>query len=114
MKREILLISVIFSVIFYAACARPLASGSLATGVAAARLGDWDEAVRQWTAALERDPSSAAAHNNLAVAFERKGAWEDARREYDSALRLDPDNQTIRENFEAFKARAAAGRRESP
>jgi Flp pilus assembly protein TadD len=110
MKRKVLPLVVLSGLLSFAACARPLASGALTAGVAAARVEDWDEAVRQWTAALERDPRSAAAHNNLAVAFERKGAWEEARREYETALRLEPDNPTVRQNFEAFKVRVASGR----
>jgi tetratricopeptide (TPR) repeat protein len=92
----------------FLSCARLPAPNALASGVAAAQGGDWDEAVRYWTAALERDPGSAAVHNNLAVAFEKRGAWDEARREYEAALRLDPANRTIRENFEAFEARTAA------
>jgi Flp pilus assembly protein TadD len=96
------------------ACARPLATGPLAAGVDAAREGRWDEAVRHWTNALEQDPGSAAARNNLAVAHERRGAWEDARREYEEALRLDPDNRTIKDNYEAFKERLGPARGRTP
>jgi Flp pilus assembly protein TadD len=88
-----------------AGCARSPASGLLAAGLAAAQESVWEEAVRQWTLALERDPRSAAAHNNLAVAHERLGEWEEARREYEEARRLAPDDPTIRANHEAFKAR---------
>ena len=110
MNRKVLPLVLLSGLLSFAACARPLSSGALTAGVAAARADDWDEAVRKWTAVLESDPRSTAAHNNLAVAFERKGAWEEARREYETALRLDPDNRTIRQNFEAFKARLAPGR----
>lgn len=97
-----------------AACARPLATGSLSAGVAAARAEDWDAAARHWAEAVRRDPGSAAAHNNLAVACEKRGDWDAARREYEEALRLDPGDLVIKENFEAFKARLEAGRGKTP
>ena len=93
------------------ACSRPLATGPLAAGVAAATEGRWEEAVRFWEKALEERPGSAAAHNNLAVAYEKRGAFEEAGREYEAALRLDPGNAAIRENVDAFKLRLEAGRK---
>lgn len=86
-------------------CARSPASGFLAAGLASARQDAWEDAARHWTRAVEKDPGSAAAHNNLAVAHERQGAWEAAEREYKEALRLAPDEPTIRTNYAAFKAR---------
>jgi len=98
----------------FGACARPLAMNTLAAGVAAAGEDRWDEAVRHWEQALERDPDSAAAHNNLAVAFEKQGAIDEASREYQAALRLDPSNPAINDNYRAFKARLEAGGRKGP
>jgi Flp pilus assembly protein TadD len=95
-------------------CARPLAPGPLEAGVAAAEDGRWEEAVRHWTAVLEQEPGSAAAHNNLAVALERSGDWDGAGREYAAALRLAPDDPVIRANAESFRLRLEAGRRRSP
>jgi len=91
---------------------RPTAGpADLRLGVEASRDGRWDEAVDRWTKAAASDPSSAAAHNNLAVAFERLGRFEEARAEYEAALRLAPGNAQIRENFRRFKeAREAASR----
>jgi len=86
-------------------CARSPASDFMAAGLASARQDAWEEAVRQWTQAIEKDPGSAAAHNNLAVAYERQGAWEAAEREYGEALRLAPDEPTVKTNYAAFKAR---------
>lgn len=108
----VLVLSLLLAVL--AACARPVRTGPLEAGVAAAGEGRWEEAVRHWAAALERDPGSAAAHNNLAVAWERLGAWDDARREYEEALRLAPDHPAIRDNYEAFKERLAALRGRRP
>jgi Tfp pilus assembly protein PilF len=95
-----------------AACARPLATRPIKAGVTAARADDWETAVRHWTEAVRQDPGSAAARNNLAVAYEKRGDWDAAGREYREALRLDPDNRAIRLNYEAYKARLEAGRGE--
>jgi Flp pilus assembly protein TadD len=86
-------------------CARSPSASLLASGLAAARTDAWDDAVREWTRAVEREPGSAAAHNNLAVACERRGDWDEAAREYETARRLAPDDAAIRTNHEAFKAR---------
>lgn len=86
-------------------CARSPASGFLAAGLASARQDAWEDAARHWTQAVAEDPGSAAAHNNLAVAYERQGAWAEAEREYGEALRLAPDEPTVKKNYAAFKAR---------
>ncbi|HOW85987.1 MAG TPA: tetratricopeptide repeat protein [Candidatus Aminicenantes bacterium] len=114
MKRSILALTVAGALCAAAACARPLASGALTAGITAAQNDDWDEAFRQWTAAVGREPGSAAAHNNLAVACEKKGAWDEAAREYETALRLDPQNPEIKANYESFLARREAARRKGP
>ena len=90
------------------ACRPPRASVDLAAGIAAAQAGEWDEAVRYWQGVAAREPRSAAAHNNLAVAYEKKGVWDEARKEYETALGLDPENAAIKSNFERFKARLEA------
>ena len=114
MKRFVPSALAVLALLGLAACARPLATGALSAGVTAARAEDWDAAVRHWTEAVRRDPRSAAAHNNLAVASEKRGDWDAARREYEEALRLDPGDPVIKENFEAFKARLGAGRGKAP
>ncbi len=110
MSRPIVPSLVLSLLLAFAACARPLATGPLEAGVAAAREDGWEEAARYWKAAVERDPGSAAAHNNLAVAYEKQGAWDEARREYEEALRLAPGERAIKENYEAFLARLASSR----
>lgn len=114
MKRTILVLLVLCAFFAAGACARPLASGALTAGIAAAREDHWEEAFRQWAAAVEQDPGSAAAHNNLAVAYEKKGAWAEAAREYETALRLDPGSPEIQANYESFRARLEAGRGKRP
>ena len=49
------------------------------------------------------NPSSAAAHNNLAVAYEKKGLWEEAKNEYETALKISPENKYIKSNYENFQ-----------
>ena len=90
-------------------CRPPGGPVDLRPGVEASRDGRWDEAVALWTQAAAADPSSAAVHNNLAVAFERLGRFAEARAEYEAALKLAPGNARIRENFRRFQeARQAA------
>jgi len=94
----------------FAACASSPATRPVQAGVKAAQADDWEAAVRHWTEAVKRNPDSAAAHNNLAVAFEKRGDWVAAGREYEEACRLAPDDRAIRLNYEAFRARQEAGR----
>ena len=114
MKRSIpwALAAIVFAAL--AACARPPAVRTLRAGVSAALADDWDTAVRHWTEAVRMDPRSAAAHNNLAIAYEKRGAWEAARSEYEAAVRLDPDDLTIRTNYAAFQARLESARGKGP
>jgi tetratricopeptide (TPR) repeat protein len=89
--------------ILCAACASTGGPNQMEIGLWAARHRLWDEAVYRWRRVLESEPGSAAAHNNLAVAFEAKGLWDDARREYEAALKLEPANARIRSNYDQFK-----------
>lgn len=110
MRPNVFLVLVSLSFPLAAACRPPLALKPLLIGVAAARADRWDDAVVHWKNALAQNPNSAAAHNNLAVAYEKQGAFDEARKEYEAALRLDPDNPTIKDNFELFKSRQEAAR----
>jgi len=49
------------------------------------------------------NPDSAAAHNNLAVAYEKKGMFKEAQEEYDKALELNPHNKYIQANYKKFQ-----------
>lgn len=72
-------------------------------GIAVAQRGLWREALYRWERAVEIDPTYAAAHNNLAVAYEHEGAFDKARKAYERAVELDPNNLLIRQNFDLFK-----------
>lgn len=95
-----LLLSLFFT--FYG-CSRPVAETQLHFGIMAAQKDLWEEAIFRWKKALEANPNSAAAHNNLAVAYEKKGLWEEAKKEYEIALKLSPENTYVKSNHQNFK-----------
>jgi len=84
-------------------CATQVQHNQLRFGVQAAQKELWEEAIFRWKKVLEATPDSAAAHNNLAVAYEKKGLWDEAEMEYTIALRLDPKNEYIQSNINRFK-----------
>ena len=72
-------------------------------GIDVANRGLWREAIYRWERAIAIDPTYAAAHNNLAIAYEHEGMLEKAQKAYEKALELDPKNTFVRQNFELFK-----------
>lgn len=72
-------------------------------GIAVAMKGLWKEAIYRWERAVALDPTYAAAHNNLAVAYEHEGEFEKAKGAYETAMKLQPKNAFIKQNFEYFK-----------
>ncbi len=88
---------------FLAACVSHREIDQLAFGAWAAEKDLWDEAIFRWKKVLQENPSSASAHNNLAVAYEKKGLWEEAKKEYEIALKLAPKNPWIEANFKSFQ-----------
>jgi Flp pilus assembly protein TadD len=83
--------------------ARSDAKDQVAFGINVAQRGLWREAIYRWEKAVEIDPTYAAAHNDLAIAYEHEGELDKARKAYEKALDLDPNNAQIRQNFELFK-----------
>src|ERR671924_452803 len=83
--------------------ARDNAKQQVEFGIAVAQRGLWKEAIYRWERAAEIDPTYAAAHNNLAIAYEHEGELDKARAAYEKALELDPDNALIKQNYELFK-----------
>jgi Flp pilus assembly protein TadD len=79
------------------------AKEQVAFGINVAQRGLWREAIYRWEKAIEIDPTYAAAHNDLAIAYEHEGQLDKARKAYEKALELDPNNVQIRQNFELFK-----------
>jgi Flp pilus assembly protein TadD len=79
------------------------AKKQVAFGIEVAQLGLWKEAVYRWSRAVELDPDSARARNNLAVAHEQMGQFDEANLQYERALELEPNNMYIRQNYELFR-----------
>jgi Tfp pilus assembly protein PilF len=86
-----------------AADARTDAKKQVEFGIAVAQRGLWREAIYRWERAAQIDPSYAAAHNNLAIAYEHEGELDKARAAYEKALELEPNNTFIKQNYELFK-----------
>ena len=86
-----------------AADARSDAKKQVEFGIAVAQRGLWREAIYRWERAAQIDPSYAAAHNNLAIAYEHEGELNKARAAYEKAIELEPNNSFIKQNYELFK-----------
>ena len=86
-----------------AADARNDAKKQVEFGISVAQRGLWREAIYRWERATEIDPTYAAAHNNLAIAYEHEGDLGKARAAYEKALELEPNNSFIKQNYELFK-----------
>ena len=86
-----------------AADARSDARKQIDFGIAMAQRGLWREAIYRWERAAKIDPTYAAAHNNLAIAYEHKGDLDKARTAYEKAIEIEPDNTFIKQNYELFK-----------
>jgi Tfp pilus assembly protein PilF len=104
-KRACLFFSLLFLFLLFSSCGTSQHEPQLHFGILSAQKDLWDEAIFRWKKVLESDPNSAAAHNNLGVAYEKKGLWEEAKEEYEIALKLSPKNEYIQSNFERFKKR---------
>jgi Flp pilus assembly protein TadD len=78
------------------------AATQIAFGSAVAKKGLWREAAFRYEQAIQKEPSNARAHNNLAVALEAGGDFARALTEYKKALELDPNNNYIRRNYARF------------
>jgi Tfp pilus assembly protein PilF len=86
-----------------AADAREDAKKQVDFGIAVAQRGLWREAIYRWERATQIDPTYAAAHNNLAIAYEHEGELDKARASYEKAIELEPNNSFIKQNYELFK-----------
>jgi Tfp pilus assembly protein PilF len=86
-----------------AADARDDAKKQVEFGISVAQRGLWREAIYRWERATQIDPTYAAAHNNLAIAYEHEGDLSKARAAYEKALELEPGNALIKQNYELFK-----------
>jgi len=102
-KLTVYIFTVFLFFVILSACSTAIQRDQIQFGILSAQNGLWDEAIFRWKKAIQHNPDSAAAHNNLAVAYENRGMWEEAREEYQTALKLAPKNNYIQANFENFK-----------
>ncbi len=107
-KIKLYVLLLIAITLILAGCSRSYKSSQIQFGIFAAQNQLWDEAVFRWKKAVQLNPESAAAHNNLAVAYEKKGLLDEAEKEYETALKLDPKNSYIKANLENFKKSLAS------
>ena len=75
-----------------------------ARGIELADRGWLDEAIKEFRKAIELDPGSAHAHDNLATVHSEKKQWREALAEYLTAIRLEPDSATAHYNLACFLA----------
>ena len=94
-------------------CSTLMRNQQLQFGIQAAQKNLWDEAIFRWKKTLETNPKSAAAYNNLAVAYEKKGLWDEAGKAYESAVKLNPENKYIKSNYQKYKARFESEEKET-
>lgn len=71
----------------------------LSYGMALTDMGMYDEAIREFRAALSIDPKLAKAHNNLGLTYFKMGGVDEAVREYKLALDIMPDYAFARNNL---------------
>jgi len=105
MTKKFILLLILFIILIslFFSCARSVLNQQLQFGIQAAQRDLWDEAIFRWKKVILSNPNSAAAHNNLGVAYEKKGLWEEAKKEYEIALKLSPENSYIKSNYQNFK-----------
>ncbi len=73
-------------------------------GIELADKGWLDEAINEFRKAIELDPDSAHAHDNLATVYAEKKLYREALQEYLLAIRLEPDCPTTHFNLACFLA----------
>jgi len=61
-------------------------------GCALSSKGKYDEAIAEYTKAIELDPNFAYAYNNRGVAYKNKGQYDLAIADYNRAIELDPND----------------------
>ena len=62
-------------------------------GINAAKIGDWDDAIKSFQEALAAQPSSDKAHYNLGIAFQMTGRYDDAERGLKAAYKINASDE---------------------
>lgn len=75
-----------------------------ARGIELADRGWLDESIKEFSKAIELDPDSAHAHDNIATVYAEKGMLREAMREYLLAIDLEPQSPTAHYNLACFLA----------
>lgn len=101
--RSILLAGVLGLLSAQAGAGGPAAGDEVRFGIDVARKGLWQEARFRFERALQIDPQSANAYNNLGVALEQQGEFTQARQAYEKALELAPGSLYIQQNYDLFR-----------
>ena len=78
-----------------------------ARGIELADRGWLDEAVKEFKKAIELDPNSAHAHDNLATVLAEKKQYREALDAYLTSLKLEPDSATAHYNLACFLSQHA-------
>ena len=75
----------------------------IAFGIEVARKGLWNEARFRFERAVELNPRSAEALNDLGVALEQQGEFARAREAFEKALKIAPGSLYIQQNYDLFR-----------
>jgi Flp pilus assembly protein TadD len=75
----------------------------IAFGIEVARKGLWNEARFRFERAVQLDPGSAEALNDLGVALEQQGEFARAREAFEKALKIAPGSLYIQQNYDLFR-----------
>jgi tetratricopeptide (TPR) repeat protein len=97
-----------------ASCSSPAIKDEIKFGIWATEHGLWDEAIFRWKKAVAANPRSAAALNNLAVAYEKKGLFEEALKSYEAALAVEPENEYVKSNYKSCQENAKSPPADEP
>lgn len=68
-------------------------------GIAYAKQGRYDEAMRAFLTVLRRDPADVMAHNNIGLVYYKTGMLEEAMKEFNIALSLNPSYSESHSNL---------------
>jgi tetratricopeptide (TPR) repeat protein len=68
-------------------------------GMILSQMGEEQQALSEFAAAVQSDPSSVESHNNLGVAFHKSGSLPRAIGEFEKAIRLDPNSPEALRNL---------------